>query len=456
MGKLILAASAGLGLILGASSGWGPDVSGAWAGEPVFGVEELLEKALRDNPSLQISAYDIEVAKASLTQSRADYLPQLTVITSQSQVGTVNPQVAGPTPSTTSGAQFENKITGTQLIFDFGKTTSQIRQAELGVDSSDQDRWQTIADLVRDLKVNYYDLLRLRHLHRVQQEEIRLYQRYLDQAQALFEAGVNDKIFVTKAKLELSQSQLDEIKARYNVENARVKLENVLGGSPASGPYTLREVDSLPPPPADREELEARALRYRPALLSLEIQVAASAAAVEAAEGNLWPNFTAQGLHDGLGAQLPLSQTWQAGVFLTWNFFTGLRDLGGLSKTKAQLLRLAAQKRAKELSVREEVAEAFHSSLQAYEGIAMSKASLASAEENLEAAQIRFRAGLGTAVEFSDAVEKLSKAKGDVIDNTHTYLQQQARLDDAVGELAWVRALLAAREMKQAPAAQAY
>lgn len=448
--KLASTAAAALALLLGSCPGHGqglgqgPAPAPAQAEGPVFGVEDLLEKALRDNPSLHISDYGIEVAKASLTQSRADYLPQLSVISSQSQVGTVSPQAVSPTPSTTSQGQFENKITGTQLLFDFGKTTSQIRQAELGVSSSEEDRWQTIADLVRDLKVAYYDLLRQRVLYDIQKEESRLYQQYLEQAQALFEAGVNDKIYVTKAQLELSQSQLAEIKAHYTVENARVKLENVLGGPPVGGPYSLREVQTLPPPPTDREELVLKALRLRPTLLSLELQIAAASAAVEAAEGNLWPNFTVQGLHDGLGSQLPLSQTWQAGVFLTWNFFTGLRDLGGLSKAKAQLLKLAAQKRSQDLSVREEVAQAFHSSLQAHEGIAMSRRSLAAAEENLEAAQIRFRAGLGTAVEYSDAVEKYTKAKGDVADNIHTYLQELSKLDRAVGELTWVRSLMTA------------
>lgn len=456
MVKLFPAAVATLALGLALGLGWGLGAGPARAEDPVFGVEDLLEKALRDNPSLRISDYDIEIAKASLTQSQADYLPQLSVITSQSQVGTVSPQAAAPAPSTTRQDQFENKVTATQLIFDFGKTTSQIRQAELGVSSSEEDRWQTIADLVRDLKVAYYDLLRQGRLYDIQKQESRLYQQYLEQAQALFEAGVNDKIFVTKAQLELSQSQLDEIKAHYTVENAKVKLENVLGGPPVGGPYALREVDQLPPPPGDREELTIRALRARPTLLSLERQIAASTAAVQAAEGNLWPNFTLQGLHDGLGSQLPLSQTWQAGVFLTWNFFSGLRDLGGLSKAKAQLLKLTAQKRSQDLSVREEVAQAFHSSLQSYEGIAMSRRSLAAAEENLEAAQIRFRAGLGTAVEYSDAVEKISKARGDVTDNVHTYLQELARLDRAVGELALVRRLLQARQPSQDPAGQGH
>jgi outer membrane protein len=447
--KLLLTAMTALSLVLGL--GWGavPGAALAGAEEPVFGVEDLLEKALRDNPSLRISDYDIEVAKASLTQSQADYLPQLTVISSQSLVGSVSPQAVAPTPSTTDQGQFENKVTATQLIFDFGKTTSQIRQAEFGVSSSEEDRWQTIADLVRDLKVAYYDLLRQRLLWDIQKEESGLYQQYLDQAQALFEAGVNDKIFVTKAQLELSQSQLSEIKAHYTVENAKVTLENVLGGPPASGAYSLRPVGQLPQPPQDRAELEERALRFRPALLSLERQIAASTAGVEAAEGNLWPNFTAQGFHDGLGSQLPLSQTWQAGVFLTWNFFTGLRDLGGLSKAKAQLLKLVAQKRSKDLSVRAEVAEAYYNCLQDHEGIAMSQRSLAAAEENLEAAQIRFRAGLGTAVEYSDAVEKFSKAKADVADNIHTYLQDLAKLDRAVGELTLVRAVLQAKQVSQ-------
>lgn len=450
MSKLVLGGAVALWLLLAGGAGAGP----VWAEDPVFGVEELLEKALRDNPTLQVSDYDVEVAKAALVQARADYLPQLTVISSQSQVGTVSPQAIAPNPTTTSQGQFENKITGTQLLYDFGKTTAQISQAEQGIGSSEQDRWQAIADLARDLKVNYYELLRQRHLRVIKQEEIKLYQQYLEQAQALFEAGVNDKIFVTKAQLELSQSQLDEIKARYAVENAQVKLENTLGGPPVAGAYALREVDALPQPPSNRGELEQRAMRFRPSLLSLERQVAASAAAVEAAEGNLLPNFTVQGLHDGLGSQLPLSQTWQAGVFLTWNFFTGLRDLGGLSKAKAQLLKLAAQKRAQELSVLEEVAESFHSALQAWESIAMSKRSLASAEENLEAAQIRFRAGLGTAVEFSDAVEKLTKAKGDVTDNIHSYLEEMARLDRAVGDLNWVRSLMKPRQAK-APVEQA-
>ncbi len=80
-----------------------------------------------------------------------------------------------------------------------------------------------------------------------------------------------------------------------------------------------------------------------------------------------------------------------------------------------------------------EVEQAFLNLTAAEEQIETSNLIVKQAEENLDLAEGRYRAGVGTAIETTDAEVSLTSAKTNAIQALYSYNLAQAQLEKAIG-----------------------
>jgi outer membrane protein len=212
-------------------------------------------------------------------------------------------------------------------------------------------------------------------------------------------------------------------------------LENVLGGPPLDGKYTLAMISSLPPEPTDMDSLISEAIRLRPEIASLNDQIKSAEAQIRVAKSGYWPSVTANGGYGLLNTKFPLKDYWLGGVSLRWEIFSGFETQGKEREAKARYERLKAKLKQLELSVIQEVSLAFIGVLEASESIETVKVALEGAKENMGLAEGRYRAGLSDSIEFADAKLTLTEAKSDLVQATYQYFQGYANLEHAVGGL---------------------
>ncbi len=185
--------------------------------------------------------------------------------------------------------------------------------------------------------------------------------------------------------------------------------------------------------PQDMEPLIKLALERRPELADLRAKLEAAQALLEAAQGDYWPSLNAEGRYVWADTELPLDSAWQAGVMLKWDLFSGFLTRGQVSQARAELKRIQAQIKERELKVRQDVSQAFLYLHQASESIDSAALGLKQAKENLDLAQGRYRTGVGDALEFSDAQVLFTQAKSVLVQANYSYLQALAELERAVG-----------------------
>lgn len=163
------------------------------------------------------------------------------------------------------------------------------------------------------------------------------------------------------------------------------------------------------------------------------------------------PNCDARfGLTDGGGALLsPVSQQIQdqnnvfpfrfteqpfrANLVVSLPIFTGFSRSLRLSQARAQREDADEEVRARRLAVRSDV-HARHLGLEtAYRAIGVQASSREAARDQLRLAQDRYKVGVGTALEVSDAQNAVQRAEGDYVTAVYDYHKAIAALEAAVG-----------------------
>jgi outer membrane protein len=163
------------------------------------------------------------------------------------------------------------------------------------------------------------------------------------------------------------------------------------------------------------------------------------------------PNcYAVYGLTDGGGALLePVSrrireqnslfpfrytgQPFSANLVLSLPIFTGFSRSLRLSQARAQQDDADEEVRARRLSVRANVQALYLGLATSYRAIAVQAQSRAAARDQLRLAQDRYRLGVGTALEVSDAQTSVQRAEADYVTAVYDYHKAIAALEAAVG-----------------------
>jgi len=397
--------------------------------EPVLTLEEVLEIAALRNPAIEASRNTVEVSRAQVTQAKSAYMPQV----SGSAGYQYGYQPMGPGIPRQELNTYTAGLSAQQFIYGFGKVTGTIRQSKEQLLSSERDLDTRVADVAQAVKQAYFDVLKKQQLVTVNQEALETQTTHLEQARAFHRAGIRPKIDVTKGEVAWSQARLQLIKAEYDLRLSRVVLENVLGGPPVEGPYTLAEMLVQVAPQGPLDPLMEAALAGRPEIQSQNALILAQRASLHAAKGGYWPSFNAQGQFGWEDNYFPLHEAWMVGANLTWDFFPGLRTVGEVRSARASMAVLQSKLNQMELEVIRQVSQAYLLLSEAAETIGTTEVALMNARENMALATGRYDNGVGDAIEYNDAVLSLTSARSDLVQARYNYLEAQAELERAVG-----------------------
>ena len=104
-------------------------------------------------------------------------------------------------------------------------------------------------------------------------------------------------------------------------------------------------------------------------------------------------------------------EIWELGVALNWNIFDGGHKIARYREALASLQSAQAQMRSEELTIAQDVEQAYLNVGAADEQIQAARAAVAAADESFRLAQGRFDAGVGTILELTDAQLALTQAQ---------------------------------------------
>lgn len=403
-------------------------------------LEQCIEIALSRQPSIIAASNAVKINQSKIGEAQANYYPQIDWISGYSKISTASGASgsAGTVSSSRLSSenravdQYSNSITLKQNIFDFGKTSTQVKIQNLNLDSSRADFENVKEQTILNVKQSYYGALQAKKNRDVAEESIRQFDKHMEQAKGFYQAGTKPKIDVTKAEVDLSNSRLNLIKAENALRIAFATLNNAMG-IPEAPEYNIEDNLSFQRFGITFEEALERAYNNRPDLLSLTFKRQAADNSISLAKTGYFPVLSGNATYNWTGQKFPLEEGWNAGVSLSFPLFSGFQTKYQTEEFKSNLNVLKSNEESLRQNIFLEVQQLYLNLKDAEERIPVSEIVVKQAEENLELANGRYEAGVGNPIEVTDAQVGLSNAKVSHIQALYDYKVAQASLEKAMG-----------------------
>ena len=408
--------------------------------DEVLTLSRCMEIALRQQPSMLASTYTVNASQSRVGEAQSGYFPQVSVSGGYNRIqpmpGSSNATTPGFVTTTRVNTfdQYSGTAALTQMIYDFGKTPTQVSIAQLNLVASRADLDATRAQTILAVKQAYFGLLKAQRNLEVAKETVSQYVQHLDQAKGFFEVGVKPKFDVTKAEVDLSNAQLNLITADNALKIARVTLNNAMG---LSNPPEYRIEDSLSFIRKDLTLAKAidTSMQNRPEVLATERRVKAAEENVSLATKGFFPVISGSAAYSRASVnEVNLKQDgWNAGVSISIPIFSGFLTYHQVKEADANYSAAKANFDLLKLNVVLEVQQAYLNLLAAADRIPTSELAQRQATENLEIASGRYGAGVGNPIEVTDAQVTYTNAKTTYTQALYDYNIAVANLDKSMG-----------------------
>ncbi len=391
-------------------------VAPARAERRVVSLDDALAVADANLPALRQVEAAVRVSAAQADEVRAPLLPQLNGVATYQRVtdnrASAPGVVAGTNVTSTDTVNFFNfGITLRQTVFD-APSFARWRASLAALGSQRAVVEVARLDAALTTRVAFFNARALAALGRVAQETLDNQQRHLAQVEGFVQVGTHPEIDLAQSKADVANAKVGLINAQNNYEAAKAALNQAMG-VPADTAYDLGEgsVGEVELEDGEIEVLMAPAEKARPELHALDEQLRGQALALKAARWGYAPTIAAStaltDVGNGLGS---LTWNWNFQLQASWNLFGGLLTYSQTKEAQAQLALLTAQRDGERLQIRLELERARLA-------VKAAKATILAATDALENARVRerlaegrYQAGVGNAIELSDAVLALAGA----------------------------------------------
>ncbi len=300
-----------------------------------------------------------------------------------------------------------------QLITDFGHTTNLLASARYQEKAQDQTAIATKEDILLAVTQAFYNALQSQAVLRVAQQTVASRQIVADQVSALARSKLKSDLDLSFANVNLSQAKLLLLDAENNSKAAMASLSAILGYPNLKDFELVDDTAPLTAPPADVDKLISDALSKRPEVLGLEFQSQSAEKLHLAERDQMFPTISALGAVGDAPFRDPhLASAYGAvGVNVQIPIFNGF--LFSARSKEAELRAQAEQQRLFDLRNRitRDVRTSWLDANTAYARVDVSQQLLAQANLALDLAGTRYRLGLGSIVELSQAQLQQTQAE---------------------------------------------
>jgi outer membrane protein len=393
-------------------------------------INACIKIALKNHPSIQAAASNIVASENRTGQAKSLYWPQVNVQFDYSRYNQPS-SIAGVDPALFDN--YNSAVTLNQLIYDFGRTQSQVKVNKFATESSQADMRNTSSDVVHEVKVNYYTVLQARDTREANRETVRQFEEHLDMAKKLYETGIKPMIDVTKAEVDLSQARLNLIKADNNLKVSMEMLANSIGLN-QSPEFNIKDADAFRDFEINFNSALDRAYNNRPDLKSLEARYAASKSSIDLARSGHYPTMSGEALYGYTGNAFPLDSEWNLGAFLSIPIFSGFNVNYKTGEARANLKTAGAGIELLKQNIRLGVKKAIINLDEIKKAMGVASLGVSQARENREMAEGRYAEGLGNSIEITDAYILELNSKTAYANVIYNYWIALANLEKEMGE----------------------
>lgn len=381
---------------------------------------DCLAEAKKNHPDLISAVESVNREKAAEEVTASGLFPQTSVDLDISRAKT----------SSTTANSYSYGVSGTQLIFDGMKTSSEIKAASENVAAADANYRFTSTGVRLDLRNAFVNLLKAQELVKVTEEIVKIRRDNLALIRLRYESGLEHRGALLTAEANFAGASFELARAKRNVEFVQRQLTKEMGRKKftpvaVAGDFTVRETAVEKP---DFDVL----VKNNPSVLNALAQKNAASFGIQSARANFFPTvFGSAGAGESGAVWPPENDQWNAGVSVSLPLFEGGLKTAQLAQARAAYRQTVADERGTRNTVIVSLERTWAALQDALETVDVRRKSLEAAEERSRIAQAQYSTGF---IAFDDWI---------IIENTlveakKIFLESQA--DALLAEAAWVQA----------------
>ncbi len=423
--------------------------AGAAAADPNMNRYLTLEKSIQiglsENKQLKAAQARIIQADQVRKQARCDFYPKFSMTYGYKRTDapeTINLDLprSGPVridTSTTDNFQWAGTVH--QPLFKGFGILGNYRLAALGVDRAKAEAALEEMDVALSIKQAYFDVLAADKAVQVGKQAVAALNAHLKTARGYFELemlAVNDLL---KARVQLSNTQYELIKAISAARQARAAF-NTLLAQPVDTPISLEDILVYTPSDSPYDTCVAQALKQRPEIESIQLALRQIEQQIVVARSRRYPDIGLQYRYIKEGDTFSVSGSrfhepdrWEVAAILSWTIWEWGKTRYAVSENSSKRDELQHLKTALEDNIRLEVKNALLKLELADNNIPTAAQAVQQGKENLRASRERFNARAAVSTEVLDAQTLLTRAELNHYRAIYDHNLAKAELERALG-----------------------
>lgn len=400
-------------------------------------LAEVVSIALATNPQTRASWLAAQAAAAQVGRKRAAYYPRLDASIALTRVSQWALGGRFGFQQTTYGPS----LSLTYLLLDLGGRGARVQEAFQALLAADFAHNATVQEVIFQVEQAYFAYLAAEALQEAAKKSLEDAEKHLEAAKTRKDVGLATALDVMQARTAVAEAKLQLASLVGQLESVRGSLATAMGYSatvPVSVAAVLPEVEQLQEL-EKVEELVAQALLDNPEVQAARARQRQAEAKVAATRSEGLP---ALALSAGANRTYYLPQgvvsyrdNWSLGVNLRLPLFTGYDQYFAVKQAEFEAQEAQATRIALEQKVTLEVWTAYSNLNTARAKLGAAQELLTAATQTQEVAQGRYREGVGSMLDLTQAQAILARARAEHVQARADYLLSVAALARACGRL---------------------
>jgi outer membrane protein len=418
-------------------------VQGQALQEPLT-LEESIKIALERNLTLHSNVMGVEGSEFRRKEAITNFLPLWTGQYSYTRysypafIGNFGGGLGGAT-ITSSADVYNFNTTINQPLYTGGFNLASYRFAKLGVNLSETSVEATKRDIVLQVRVGYFNILRAEKFLVVAQQQVKQFEVQLEVTKAFFDVGIVPKNDVLQAEVNLANARQALVKAENDLATTKASFNTLLRRE-INTPLQVVDILVYKPFPLGFEASLEEALRQRSEIKAAQLNIDQAKENVKVARSGFFPTISLAGNYGRTSDEFLLngdlqSDRWTLQALATMTLFNWGNTAYKVGENKVKVTQAEDSKTQVIDSITLEVKNDYLNMLVAEKNIGVAEKSIEQAEENLRMNEERYKYQVATQTDVINAVTLLTQARVNYYGALTDFNVAKVQLERAMGRM---------------------
>ena len=395
-------------------------------------LDKCIELALGNNPQINAAFHDILASDARIKQVWSNYFPQLSWQTGYTRIRQLQLSDALGR-NLTFNYYILGQVTLQQMLYDFGVTQNQATIKRLDYEAYKTTLAATINDVIYQTKDAYYNLLYAFENKKVAEDTVNKFEMFYNQAKAFYEIGMNPKVDVTIAEVNLSNAKLQLIQADNAVNLAVARLNNIMG-VPFIDSYNVQERLKYQPVDVTFNQSIEIAREARPELKLAELKVESANQTLKLVKKSYFPKLSVEGQYQRGGRSWNSNYGYNVGGYLNFPTINGMLIKNEIKEARYLYDKELANAKNTQNQIYLEIQNSFLKLEEKKNQMPVALLNVKQSKENYELSYGRYRVGEASPTELKDAQINYQQAQLSYYNALYQYNSAKAELEKSIGK----------------------